>query len=84
MNDILNAIFELIGSLLAIMNIVKLIKDKAIRGVYWPIWAFYTAWGFWNLYYYPSVDCWYSFLAGIIMVIANLIWLILAVRYRKN
>ena len=83
-NDILNAIFELIGAVFTIVSIKKLLIDKQVRGVYWPVWIFYTAWGIWNLYYYPSVDCPYSFWSGVFMVITNIIWVSLAFKYRKN
>jgi uncharacterized membrane protein HdeD (DUF308 family) len=79
-----NAIFEMAGAIFTLVNVVKLYKDKQIRGVYWPIWIFYTLWGFWNLYYYPMVDCWWSFVAGIFLVTFNTAWIVLAFKYRKN
>jgi hypothetical protein len=83
-NDIGNAVFEFGGAILNFVNVYRLAKDKKVRGVYYPAWILFTIWGFWNLYYYPSVDCWYSFLAGIFIVTANTAWVILAIRYRKN
>jgi hypothetical protein len=84
LNDVFNALFEFGGSIVGFINVAKLIKDKAVKGVYYPVWIFYTLWGFWNLYYYPSVDCWYSFLGGLFLVLSNLIWVILAIKYRHN
>jgi hypothetical protein len=74
MNDILNAIFEFGGSIVIWMNVIKLNKDKKVMGVFWPIWGFYAAWGLWNLHYYPSLNQWWSFYAGIFLVIGNLFW----------
>jgi hypothetical protein len=74
-NDIINALFELTGGVLLFVNVWRLYRDKKIRGIsILPVIVF-TAWGFWNLYFYPSVGCVYSFLAGIIVVTANAIWL---------
>lgn len=83
-NDIINGSFEMIGAYFTIANAYKLHIDKAIKGVYWKIWIFYCGWGVWNLYYYPSLDQWISFIAGILMVVGNIVWLILAIKYRNN
>jgi len=83
-NDIGNAIFEFFGAIVVYINIYKIVKDKKVRGVFWPVWIFYSLWGFWNLYYYPSVDCWWSFTSGILLVISNTAWVTLAFKYRKN
>jgi len=82
MNDLINGSFELFGAYLTWANVYKLLKDKEVKGVYWMIWVFYSAWGMWNLYYYPSLDQWASFYAGIIMVIGNICWVVLAIKYK--
>lgn len=81
-NDLVNGAFELFGAYLTWMNVFKLYKDKEIRGVYWMIWIFYSCWGMWNLYYYPSLDQWASFWAGVVMVFGNIAWVILAIKYK--
>lgn len=83
-NDLINGGFELAGAYLTWMNVFKLSKDKKVRGIYWMIWIFYSCWGLWNLYYYPSLDQWASFYAGVVMVAGNIVWVILAIKYRKN
>lgn len=82
--DFINGLFELVGSVVVFVNIRRIKKDKKVRGVYWPVWAFYSVWGFWNLYYYPSLDQWYSLAAGILIVTGNTWWFLLALKYRKN
>lgn len=84
MNDLINGIFELAGALVVWKNVNQLIKDKQIKGVYYPLWVFYAAWGFWNLYYYPSLNQYLSFYAGIVMVIGNTIWVSLAFYYGRK
>ena len=78
--DFTNGSFEAIGAWGAWMNARRLYKDKQIKGVYWPLYFFYTLWGFFNLLYYPSLHQWFSTIAGAILVLGNLTWVILAVR----
>lgn len=83
-NDQINSLFELIGSVFLILNIKRIKKDKQVRGVsYVPI-AFYTLWGLWNLYYYPSLEQWYSVSAGALLTTINVWWLSLYYKYRNN
>jgi len=83
-NDLVNGLFELCGAFLLWVNVRKLHTDKQVRGVFWPVTAFFGVWGLWNLYYYPSLDQWFSFAAGIVLVTANIVWVWMAIRYRKN
>jgi hypothetical protein len=82
-NDLINGLFELVGGILNWMNVVRLFKDKDIKGVYYPAWIFFAVWGLWNLYYYPSLDQWMSFVGGLIITSANVVWVILALYYTK-
>jgi len=82
-NDLINALFELGGAIVTWLNVRKLTQDKEIKGVYWPIWIFFSSWGLWNLYYYPSIGHILSFLAGIILVSGNIAWVSLAWRYKR-
>ena len=84
MNDIVNGLFELVGSILVWTNVYKLHKDKKISGIFWPVTAFFATWGFWNLYYYPSLGQMWSFYGGLILVVGNTIWVIMAVYYKRN
>ena len=83
--DFINGSFEVVGGLLCWVNVKRLLKDKTIQGVYWPIQAFFTSWGVWNLYYYPTLHQWASFVGGIFLVLGNGTWVIMAAYYeRKN
>ncbi len=75
-NDLLNALFELVGAIAVWMNIWVYAKDRSIKGVYWPMSVFYCAWGIFNCYYYPSLHQWFSFYAGILVALGNIIWLV--------
>ena len=82
--DIGNAIFEAGGAYFTWMNAWQLYKDKEIKGVYLPAWFFFTAWGLWNLYYYPSLGQLLSFAGGVVIVTANLLWVSMALYYARN
>jgi hypothetical protein len=81
MLDWINGSFELVGGLLCWLNFKQLLKDKKIDGVYWPVTAFFTLWGIWNLYYYPQLGQIISFIGGIFLVLGNLSWVCLAIYY---
>ena len=63
--DAVNGMFELLGAVFLVANCVRLYRDKQIKGVSpLPI-VFFTVWGLWNLYFYPSVGAMWSFWGGI-------------------
>jgi hypothetical protein len=74
--DLINGLFEFVGALLLLLNVRRLAQDKKISGVHWGPTVFFTAWGVWNLFYYPSLDQRWSFLGGVCLVAVNLIWLL--------
>lgn len=73
--DLVNGIYEFMGAPFIFMSILKLFKDKKVRGVSWIHVLFFSSWGYWNLYYYPHLNQWCSFAGGVCLVIANTIWL---------
>ncbi len=82
--DIVNGLFELFASLFILDHCRHLYKDKVLSGVSWVSIVFFTAWGVWNLFYYPSLGQSFSFYAGILVVLSNLTWLGMIFYYRNN
>jgi hypothetical protein len=79
--DHINALFE-VGGCIAILNHCRVAyRDKAVNGVSILSTIFFTSWGFWNMYYYPSLDQWASFLGGVAISMANMLWVFLLVKY---
>lgn len=72
--DLINATFELVGAVLCWRNAYQLYRDREVRGVYWPMYAFFAAWGVWNLFYYPALGQWFSFAAGVFLCAGNCAW----------
>lgn len=84
MPDIINALFETLGACFTFLSVLKLYKDKCIRGVHYLPIVFFTSWGLWNLFYYSHLEQTYSWYAGILLVSVNTIWLYQMWLYRKN
>lgn len=59
--DHVNGLFELCGVLFASLSVVRAVKRGRVVGVHYMTYAFITAWGLWNMYYYPSLGQWWSF-----------------------
>lgn len=84
MNDLINACFEFSGGGLLIINVVKIIQHKGIRGISWIPTFFFSLWGGWNLYYYPSLNQWFSFASGILVFVVNVTWIGLVFYYKRK
>ena len=82
--DIINGSFELLGAFFLMLNVKQLYKDKKLNGVHWLPTVFFTSWGFWNLYYYPSLNQWFSFYGGLCIVIVNTFWLLQIIYYSRR
>lgn len=81
--DLINGAFELTGGVVCWLNVLRLLRDRSVRGVDWRVSAFFFAWGIWNLAYYPTLHQWASFAGGVALVIANTTWVVLALRLIK-
>lgn len=79
--DLVNGSFEFVAGLLGILNVRRVLKDKKIVGVSLWMSGFITLWGFWNLFYYPYLGQWASFVGGILLVVTNTTWVSLGLYY---
>lgn len=82
--DIVNGAFESIGGIMMLLNCYRIYKDKEVKGVNIFTTLFFTAWGYWNLYYYPSLNQWGSFVGALFIVIGNTIWVSLVFYYKRK
>lgn len=81
--DMMNGWFESIGGLMVLNNCRVLYKQKIVRGVSLISTAVFMSWGFYNPFYYAHLHQWLSFSGGMIIVSGNLLWLYLALYYKK-
>lgn len=79
--DHVNSLFEFTGGLFLLLNVMHLYRHKVVRGVHWVSVSFFSAWGYWNLYYYPAIEQWWSFAGAAGVAAANTAWLVLIIYY---
>lgn len=82
--DVVNGLYEMMGAPFILLSVWNLYKQKRVRGVSWVHVGFFTTWGFWNLFYYPYLGQWWSFVGGIAIAIANTIWLCQMIYYKQK
>lgn len=82
--DIVNGCFETMGSIFILMHCFTLYKDKMVRGVNIRATAGFFLWGLWNVYYYPSLNQTFSFIAGLAVCLSNLLWITLMIYYSSK
>ena len=79
--DLINGTFETLGGFAVLGHIRALLRDKQVKGVSWPVVVFFCLWGYWNLFYYPHLGQWYSFLGGMWLALTNTVWVAVMVYY---
>lgn len=84
MPDLINGLFESIGGFFILLSVRQLYRDKQTRGL--SLWhpMFFLAWGMWNVAYYPMLNQWWSFIGGVGVAIANTIWVVMLIYYRRR
>jgi uncharacterized membrane protein YfcA len=83
MEDVINGCFETLGGVVIAKNCLQLYRDKELKGVSLLPMIFFNLWGVWNLYFYPQMGAWWSFLGAIGIVVANSVWVCQAIYYRR-
>lgn len=82
--DLINSLFELFASLFILNHCRVLYKQKDVKGVSILSTIFFTSWGLWNIFYYPSLGQTLSFYAGIGVFLANMLWVSMMVYYSRK
>lgn len=82
--DHFNALLEFLGGLMVWANVWAVWRDKKVAGIRWWTVSFFALWGFWNLYYYPHLDQWWSLAAASFIAAANVAWCALLIAYSRR
>jgi hypothetical protein len=82
--DLINAGFSIGGSIFLWLNVLSLYKEREVKGVHWGSVAYFSILGFWNLFFYSHLTQWYSVVAGTSGVLANIVWLGMALWIRLS
>jgi len=79
--DQINAAFELLASIFILNHCRVLYRDKCAKGVSILSSVFFSAWGFWNIYFYPALDQHFSMYAGLCVVVSNSFYIAMMTYY---
>lgn len=82
--DLINSLFELLGGFFILNHCWVLYQHKEVKGVSILSVVFFTLWGYWNLFYYPSLNQWLSFVGGVFICLANILYVGLLLKYRRK
>jgi hypothetical protein len=84
MADLINALFEGLAGFFILASIRDAWKSRQAIGIHPLHVAYFTAWGFWNLYYYAHLDQWLSWACGILVAIVNSFYLYTVIKFRRK
>lgn len=79
--DQINAVAEVLACIVLAPSIMKAWRLKVVQGVHWVTPAFFWSYGIWNLFYYHSLEQWWSGLAAILLATQNTVWLLMVILY---
>ncbi len=82
--DNFNGLFEMTGGIFITLSVIRLYKDKKVRGVSMVATTFFMTWGWWNLYYYPAIKQWWSAAGAGFVALVNTIWLCQMIYYTRK
>ena len=73
--DHINALFIFCGAGFLFLNVLKIYKDKCLKGYNWLATIFFSSLGIWNLFFFSHLEQWWSFAGTIAIVTVNTFWL---------
>lgn len=83
--DIINGAFEGLAAFFVLLHVLKLRRDKQVKGVSILAVFFFTAWGVWNAtVYYPGLEQWLSWAGGIAVAGMNGVYVGMLVYYSRR
>jgi hypothetical protein len=82
--DIVNSGFHLGAAIFTFYNCWIAYQQKEVKGVSKLTVVFMITWGVWNLYYFTAINQPFTWYMNIVIMSANALWLILAMRYSNK
>ncbi len=79
--DVVNSVMVLTAGGFIAVSVWKLYKDKLVRGVSPIHVGFFSAYGLWHIFFFSSLDQWWSVVGGIVAATMNTIWLTQIIYY---
>lgn len=84
MKDLINCGFMLGSSIAVTCSILKIVKQKELKGVSHVANFFFCGFSYWNIYYYSSLSQPFSAVTGILTATVNTIYVSLAFYYSQR
>jgi len=82
--DLINGLFEASGACAVGLSVLRIMKDRRYSGMHPFMTVFFQTWGLWNLYYYPSINQPWSTAGGVLLALANTLYLSQMWRFRHG
>ena len=79
--DEINSFFISVASIFYFLNLLKLYKDKEVKGISILSIVFFSTWNFWTLYFFWDTEFSLTRNAYIAVAISNFLYLSLLFRY---
>ena len=79
--DLINSVLVLVAGGFILISVKKLYKDKIVKGVSWAHVGFFSLYGFWHIYFFSSLEQWWSVAGGSLTTFTNTIWLLQLIYY---
>ena len=84
MNEhIIMSAFNWAGTMFLILNCLRIIKDRSVKGVSLIASTYFVIWSWWNMIYFYRLHDVVSFYSSIPYAIINTIWITLAIYYKN-
>lgn len=84
MADLINALLEGMAGFFILVSIREAWSRRDVSGIHWVHALYFTAWGAWNLFYYPYLDQWYSAACAILVFGVNAFYLFTVIKFRRK
>jgi hypothetical protein len=75
MSDWVNSLFCLGGAVFILFSILKVRRDKQIKGISWAHVIFFHAWGWWNLFFFAMIGEKFAFACAVVLVVTEAVWI---------
>ena len=80
--DQINSAFVLMAALFYVLNLLKLMKDKEIKGISKISIGFFSLWNVWTLFFFIKVsEYWWTIGAYVLVAILNVAYITLMIKY---
>ncbi|HAI17539.1 MAG TPA: hypothetical protein DCM10_05685 [Xanthomarina gelatinilytica] len=85
MYDQINSGFIFVAGIFYVLNLLKLIKDKDVKGISKLSIVFFSIWNIWTLFFFLMVtEFWWTIGAYIIVTVLNVVYIILMIKYTRE